>query len=376
MALVVPLVDLGAQYASIRDDIDAAVARVLESGQFVLGPEVAAFEEQFAAYVGARHAVATASGTSALHLALLAAGVGPGDEVITVPFTFVATVAAIEYTAATPVLVDIEERYCTMDPIEMDKAITARTRAIIPVHLYGQSADMDAITSVARRHGLAVIEDAAQAHGAIYNGRFVGTIGDLGCFSFYPTKVLGAYGEGGIVVTDDGARAAQVRRLRDWGQTAKHTHAVRGFNARMDALQGAVLQVKLRRLESWIEARRRIALQYDNVLSSRGVGVPAVRPGSRHVYSTYTIRYSRRERLAEWLKSQGIQTEAHYPTPVHLQPAYASLGYRPDDFPRAERAAKDVLSLPIYPELSPAQIDRVCEAIQTGVRDATVDVKI
>src|SRR5476649_2442031 len=252
---MVPFVDLRAEYHSIKSDVDAAIARVLETSQFVLGDEVEAFEHEFAAVCGADHGVAVSSGTAALHLALLAAGVGPGDEVITVPFTFVATVAAIQYTGARAVFVDVDPRSFTMDPSRLERAITSRTKAIMPVHLYGQPADMDPILAMASTHGLKVIEDAAQAHAARYKGRPAGSLGDLACFSFYPTKNLGAYGEGGMVVTDNADYAARIRLLRDWGQQARYRHALRGFNARMDGLQGAILRVKLRHLPAWSEAR-------------------------------------------------------------------------------------------------------------------------
>lgn len=364
---MIPLADLKAQYRSLRPDIDAAVARVLESGQFVLGPEVAAFEKEFAAYAQAAHAVAVGSGTCALHLALLAAGVGPGDEVITVPFTFVATAAAIEYTGATPVFVDIDARYYAIDVKQIARAITPRTRAIVPVHLYGQAADLEPILELAAGHRLTVIEDAAQAHGATYHDRHVGTQGAFGCFSFYPSKILGAYGEGGLVLTNDPAHAALLRQLRDWGQTGKYQHVIRGFNYRMDALQAAVLRVKLRHLDTWVEARRRHAAQYDALLGNTDVRVPEARPGTRHAYATYTIRSSQREQLREQLRAAEIQTDVHYPMPIHLQPAYKNLGYHAGDFPEAERVAREVLSLPMYPELSSEQVETVCRTIRASV---------
>jgi dTDP-4-amino-4,6-dideoxygalactose transaminase len=370
---MIPLVDLKPQYRSLKPDIDAAVARVLESGQFVLGPEVAAFEEEFAAYAGGTHAVAVGSGTCALHLALLAAGIGPGDEVITVPFTFVATVAAIEYAGATPVFVDIETRYCTIDVKQIACAITPRTKAIVPVHLYGHAADLERILELAARHHLVVIEDAAQAHGATYQGRCLGTFGQFGCFSFYPSKILGGYGEGGLVLTNDPAHAALLRQLRDWGQAGKYEHVIRGFNYRMDALQAAVLRVKLRYLDAWVEARRRHAAQYDALLANTDVQAPAARPGTRHAYATYTIRSSQRDQLRERLRAAEIETNVHYPTPIHLQPAYKHLGYHAGDFPEAERAACEVLSLPMYPELSAEQVETVCRAIRASVSARPVE---
>ena len=363
MSGVVPFVDLKAQYSAIRDEVEQVVTGVLRSAQFVLGPEVAAFEEEFAAYCGASHGIAVNTGTSALHLALLAAGVGPGAEVITTPFTFIATVSAIAYTGARPVLVDIDPRTFTIAPEAIARAITPRTRAIVPVHLYGQPADMDPIVEIARRHGLTVVEDACQAHGARYKGRPVGTLGDLACFSFYPGKNLGACGEGGIVVTNDAAATRVVRMLRDWGGERKYEHVLKGFNYRMEALQGAILRVKLRHLEAWTEARRRHAAAYDKLLQGGPVETPFARPDARHVYHIYAVRTTARALLQQHLQAQGIQTGIHYPVPVHLQPAFADLGHQRGDFPNAERAADEVLSLPMYAELSVADQARVASAV-------------
>ncbi|MGE0592525.1 MAG: DegT/DnrJ/EryC1/StrS family aminotransferase [Vicinamibacterales bacterium] len=361
--MTIPYLDLKAQYRSIQPEIQAAVTRVLESTQYILGPEVAAFEQEFATFCGATECVAANSGTSALHLALLAAGIGPGDEVITVPFTFVATVAAIGYTGARPVFVDVDPVYLTMDPRAIEAVITPKTRALMPVHLYGQPADMEPILAVARRHGLAVIEDAAQAHGAEYNGRRCGSLGDLAGFSFYPGKNLGAYGEGGALVTGDLAAAVTARTLRDWGQEKRYEHRLKGFNYRMDGIQGAILGVKLRYLEEWTEARRHVAARYDALLAGTSVRTPVARDGCRHVYHVYAVRTPERERLQAHLSAQGIQTGIHYPIPVHLQQAHADLGYGTGDFPHAEAAAREVLSLPIYPEMTEAQIAAVAEAV-------------
>lgn len=362
---MIPTVDLRAQYRSIKGEIDEAVLRVLDSSQFVLGDEVAAFEREFAAYCGAGEAVAVNSGTSALHVALLAAGIGPGDEVITVPFTFVATAAAIVYTGATPVFVDIEPDCFTMDPGLIEARITPRTKAIVPVHLYGQPADMTPILDVARRHGLMVLEDAAQAHGAEYLGRRCGSFGHVAAFSFYPGKNLGAYGEGGAAVTSDPGLARTMRVLRNWGQERKYEHRLKGYNYRMDGIQGAILRVKLRHLEAWTEARRSRAARYDALLAG-SVATPVQRPGSRHVYHVYVVRAAERDRLADALQAAGVRTAIHYPIPVHLQPAYADLGYRAGDFPVSERAAAEVLSLPMFPELTDAQ----CEQVTTALRDS------
>jgi dTDP-4-amino-4,6-dideoxygalactose transaminase len=360
----VPYLDLKAQYRAIKPEIDAAIGRVLESCQFVLGPEVSEFEKNFATYCGASECVALNSGTSALHLALLAAGVEPGDEVITTPFTFVASVAAILYAGARPVLVDIDPHSFTLDPSKIESAITARTKVLLPVHLYGQPADMDPIMEIARRRNLIVIEDAAQAHGAQYKGRPAGSIGQMACFSFYPGKNLGAYGEGGAVTTNNSEYARTVRMLRDWGQDRKYHHLLRGYNYRMEGFQGAVLGVKLRHLEQWTEARRKLVEQYNRLLSDCELELPAEMSWARHVYHVYTIRSKERDRLQKSLADEGIQTGIHYPVPVHLQPAYADLGYETGSFPQAETAAKQVLSLPLYPELSSQAVTQVADAIK------------
>ncbi|MBM4429377.1 MAG: DegT/DnrJ/EryC1/StrS family aminotransferase [Chloroflexi bacterium] len=363
---MIPFVDLKTQYHSIKTEIDAAIASVLESSQFVLGKEVAAFEEEFAAYCQTKYTIGVNSGTSALHLALLAAGIGPGDEVITVPFTFVATVAAIVYTGARPVFVDIEPRSFTIDINRIEAAITTKTKAILPVHLYGQSADMDPILEIARRRGLVVIEDAAQAHGAEYRGRRVGSIGDLGCFSFYPGKNLGAYGEGGAVTTNNPEHARTIRMLRDWGAERKYQHVLKGYNYRMEGFQGAILRVKLRHLEAWTEARRTHAARYNGLLTGNGLLTPEELLYARHVYHIYAIRTPGRDVLQQALNAQGIQTGIHYPIPVHLLPAHAGLGYHAGDFPCSERAADQVLSLPMFAELSDEQIETVTAAVRGG----------
>jgi len=360
---MIPFVDLKAQYAGIKDEVNVAIQGILESCQFTLGSEVAAFEEEFASYCQAQYGIGVNTGTSALHLALLAAGIGPGDEVITVPFTFVATVAAIYYTGATPVFVDINPRTFTIDVKAIESAITERTKAILPVHLYGQPADMDPILEIAKRHGLVVIEDAAQAHGAEYKGKRVGSIGDMGCFSFYPGKNLGAYGEGGMVVTSNAEYTRTIRMLRDWGAEQKYHHVLKGYNFRLEGIQGAVLRVKLRYLEKWTEARRAAAAYYDELLSDSGVQTPEAMSYARHVYHVYAIRTQQRSEWQQALQAKGIQTGIHYPIPVHLLPAYADLGYSKGDFPHAEQAANEVLSLPMFAELSRAQCEEVCEAV-------------
>jgi len=364
---VIPLVDLKAQYRALKPEIDQAIQRVLDNAQFILGPAVSSFEQDFAAFCHSADAIGVNSGTSALHLALLAAGVRPGDEVITVPFTFVATVAAIEYAQARPVFVDIEPTYFTMDPAKIERAVTPRTKAIVPVHLYGQPADMDAIRDVADRHRLIVIEDACQSHGSEYKGRRCGSMGLLGCFSFYPGKNLGAYGEGGAIVTSDPALATKVRLLRSWGEEVRYEHKHRGFNYRMDGVQGAVLGVKLKYLEAWTEARRSHAAEYTRRLNGTAASAPTERPASRHVYHQYVVRVPERDAWRAALTEAGVQTGVHYPIPVHLQPAYADLGYSRGDFPIAEQAAAEVLSLPMFPEMTDQQIESIATVFRAGV---------
>jgi dTDP-4-amino-4,6-dideoxygalactose transaminase len=367
---VIPFVDLKAQYQGIRKEVNEAIQGVLDSCQFTLGSEVAAFEKEFAAYSGARHGVGVNSGTSALHLALLAAGIGRGDEVITVPFTFMATVSAIDYTGARPLFVDIDPVTFTMDPAAVEAAITPKTKAIIPVHLYGQPADMDPILAVARRHGLTVIEDAAQAHGSEYRGRRIGSLADMACFSFYPGKNLGAYGEGGMITTDKPEYDRTLRMLRDWGAEKKYQHVLKGYNYRLEGIQGAVLRVKLRHLDAWTRGRRTAAAHYDELLAGSGVATPKAASYGQHVYHIYAIRTANRAAWQETLQSKGIQTNIHYPIPVHLLPAFADLGHRVGEFPHSERAANEVLSLPMFPELTRAQCEEVAEAVGGLARTA------
>src|SRR6185437_12256226 len=364
VGLLIPFLDLKAQYRQMKPEMDAAVMRVIEGTQFVLGPEVAAFEERFASYCNVKHCHAVSSGTSALHLALLAAGVGPGDEVITVSMTFVATTAAILYSGAKPVYVDVDPVTWTMNPALIEAGITPRTKAILPVHLHGLMADMDPIMDIARRRGLVVIEDAAQAHGAEYKGRRAGSIGDLGCFSFYPGKNLGAYGEGGAVVTKRPDFAQKIALLRDWGQETKYNHVVAGYNYRMDGVQGAVLNVKMGYIESWTEGRRSAAAQYDRALTKFPFARPRPPAHSRHVYHVYAIALPYRDQVLKSLQAGGIGTGIHYPVPVHLQKAYGNLGYRAGDFPVTEKFAKEFLSLPIYPELTAEKVTEVVTQLE------------
>lgn len=360
---MIPFVDLKAQYHSIKPEIDAAIARVLETTQFVLGSEVAAFEKDFARYCETDQAIGVNTGTSALHLALLAAGVCPGDEVLTTPFTFVATVAAIGYTGARATYVDIDPRSFTIDPAKIEEAITPRTRVIMPVHLYGQAADMDPILEIARRRGLVVIEDAAQAHAARYKGKRLGSLGDLGCFSFYPGKNLGAYGEGGAVVTSNPEYTEKIRLLRDWGAPVRYQHKLKGYNYRLEGMQGAILNVKLPRLDAWTNARRAHAAEYTAALAGSGVETPAVCAYGEHVFHIYAVRTRQRAALQTFLSERQIQTGIHYPIPVHLQEAYADPAYPPGSFPHTEAAASEVLSLPMFAELTSEQIREVASAI-------------
>lgn len=363
----VPFLDLRRQHAPIQDRVEDATMRVLRSGRYVLGPEVAAFESEFARYCGTRHAVALNSGTSALHLALLAAGVGPGDEVITTPLSFVATVSAIHYTGARAVFVDVDPRTCTLDPARVAAAITPRTRAIVPVHLYGRIADMPAIRAVAGR--LPIIEDACQAHGASFQGRRAGSLGDLGCFSFYPSKNLGACGEGGAVTTDDPERAETIRRLRDWGQSGKYRHVLKGFNYRMDELQAAILRVKLERLDAWNAERRQIAATYRRVLAELPLVLPEDAEG--HVYHLFAVRTRGRDDLRRALEATGVETGVHYPVPLHRVPAFAEFSYAEKRYPVAESVADEELSLPLYPGLSAVEVEAVRLAVDGVVSGAS-----
>jgi dTDP-4-amino-4,6-dideoxygalactose transaminase len=365
----VPFLDLKAQYAQIEAEVRQAVLEVVESTGYILGPKVAAFEKAFAELHGVRHCVGVNSGTSALHLALIAAGVGPGDEVITVPMTFVATTWAVSYRGATPVFVDVDPVTYTMDPAQVERRVTRRTKAILPVHLYGQPADLDPLLAISRRHGIALIEDAAQAHGATYHGKPVGGFGLCGCFSFYPGKNLGAYGEAGAVVTDDDQIAARLRRLRDHAQSQRYHHDEIGFNYRMDGLQGAVLGVKLNYLHQWTEARRRLASRYRELLEEMPLTLPREADGRRHVWHLFAALLPERDAVKRGLEARGVQTGLHYPIPVHRQRAYRHLGYREGDFPVAERIARECLSLPLFPEMTEEQQDAVIDALAEGLRE-------
>jgi dTDP-4-amino-4,6-dideoxygalactose transaminase len=364
----VPFLDLQAQYAALRGEVLAAIDAVCSSSRFVLGPAAEDFERKFASYCQAQHCIGLNSGTSALHLALRLLGVGPGDEVITVPMTFVATAWAVSYVGATPVFVDIEPTTKTLNAELLSAAITPRTRAIVPVHLYGQPASMGPILSIAAEHGIPVVEDAAQAHGARYEGGRVGALGRVGCFSFYPGKNLGAYGEAGALVTNDPSLADQARMLRDHAQRERYRHETIGYNYRMDGVQGAVLSVKLPHLDAWNARRQKHALRYyELLLDVPAIGLPVIGPDRESVYHLFVIELDDRDRVAASLRERGIQTGLHYPIPVHLQPAYRKLGLKKGSFPVAELLAERCLSLPMFPELSDEQIEYIATSLIEAV---------
>lgn len=365
---VIPALDLTRQYRAIAPQVDAAIAQVLAAGVFINGPNVSALEEEIARYVGSRYAVGLNSGTDALHLALRALDIGPGDEVITTPFSFAATSEAIGIVGATPVFADIDPATFNIDPAKVEAAISPRTRAIIPVHLYGLPAQMDAIMALGRRHHLAVVEDCAQSIGASIDGRRTGSLGTIGAFSFFPSKNLGAYGDGGMIVTDDSALAERIRRLRAHGAAVKYHHDELGLNSRLDEVQAAILRVKLRHLDVWIERRRTVAARYvDALAGQRDLVLTSVPPTLHHVYHQFTLRFPRdRDRLSRALRERGIQAMIYYPVPLHLQPVHAGLGLRPGAFGHAERAAGEVLSLPVFPEIRDDEVD----AVAAGIHDA------
>lgn len=360
----VPFLDLKAQYESIKDEVAVAIQQVLDRTAFAGGPFVAQFEKEFAAFCTTQFAIGVGSGTDALWMALLGLGVGPGDEVVTTPNTFIATAEAISYCGAKPVFVDVDETTYNMDPGLLEAAVTPRTKAVIPVHLFGQMADMDPIMEIARKHKLFVVEDASQAHGAEYKGRLAGSIGDAGCFSFYPGKNLGAYGEAGAVVTNNADLDKTIRMLRDHGQAKKYYHEMIGWNARMDGIQAAVLSVKLKHIHLWTEGRRKNAKRYDELLRNvNGVSVPRVAPHAKHVYHIYAVRVENRDALIASLSRKEIHCGIHYPIPLHLQDAYQALGLGKGSFPVTEKVAQELVSLPMYPELTAEQIRFVAEGL-------------
>ncbi len=362
----VPYLDLKTQYKGIREEVLDALEAVCESTGFAQGPATKVFEQEFAAYCEATHCVSLNSGTSALHLALRCLNIGPGDEVITTPFTFIATAWAISYVGATPVFVDIDPVRRTLDPAKLEAAVSPRTKAIMPVHIFGTPADMDSINAVATKRKLSVVEDAAQAHGACYKGKRVGQFGAISCFSFYPTKNLGAYGEGGALLANDDKLAAHARSLREHAQSARYIHEEVGYNYRMDSFQGAVLRVKLKRLDAWNTARATHARRYTELLSGTPYVLPAVPADSEPVWHCYVIECESRDRVRAALTKAGIDTAVNYPVPLHLQPVYRSLGYHRGDLPVAERLCERCLSIPIYPELNSEQIDAVAQALRAA----------
>ena len=360
----IPYLDLRAQIQPLRAELDAAVARTIDHCSFCLGPDVAQFEKDFAKFCGAEHCVAFNSGTSALHVAMLLLGVGPGDEVVTTPFTFVATSWAISYVGAKPVFVDVDDTTFNLDPKLMEKAITPRTKAVMPVHLYGQPFDVDAVREICRRHKLPMVEDSAQAHGAKWKGKVIGTFGEISCFSFYPGKNLGAFGEGGALVTNNAEFAKRARSLREHGSTVRYYHDEVGFNYRMEGFQGAVLGIKLKHLEKWTRERQRVARRYTELLADTPLQLPREAASAESVWHLYVVRHPRRDELKKFLEENQVGCALHYPLPLHLQKCYASLGYKAGDFPVAEKAARECLSLPIFPELTDAQIQRVAEVVK------------
>jgi dTDP-4-amino-4,6-dideoxygalactose transaminase len=364
----VPYLDLKAQYATIRAEVQTALTQVCESTRFAQGPSTAEFEKGFAAFCGVKHCVSLNSGTSALHLAMRCLDIGPGDEVITTPFTFIATAWAISYVGAKPVFVDVEPIRRALDPMKLEAAITERTKAIIPVHLYGMPADMDAINAIAARHDIPVVEDAAQAHGARYKGKRAGQLSRIACFSFYPTKNLGAYGEGGALVTDDDAIAVRTQLLRNHAAAQPYHHDELGYNYRMDSFQGAILTVKLKHLDAWNRARAAHAKRYGELLAGTRYVLPAVPADSEPVWHCFTIETDQRNRVREKLAAAGIETGVYYPEPLHLQKVYASLGYKRGDFPVTERLCERCLSLPLFPELTDEQTNAVVESLLATAR--------
>lgn len=372
----VPTLDLKTQYRRLRQAIDDAIRGVLESGRFVLGPNVGALEEELATFLGVRQAIGLASGTDALHLAIRACRIGAGAYILTSPFSFVATATAISYTGARPVYADIHPGTFNLDPERVAEYLAGkgpgprpegRVKAILPVHLYGLPADMDPLLALARTHGLRVIEDAAQAIGAEVRGQKVGGLGDVGCFSFYPTKNLGAFGDGGLATTQDLTLGERILRLRSYGGSDRYIHEELGFNSRLDEIQAAILRVKLRCLSEWMRRRQAIAGRYREGLAGLGIGLPGEALGATHVYHQFTVRVPDRDGVQKRLADLGVRTTVYYPVPLHLQPMYRNLGYGPGDFPESERAAREVLSLPIYPEMTEAQVDEVVEACKRSL---------
>lgn len=361
----VPFVDFHEQYHAIKDTIDTGLKKVFEDGSFILGPQEKAFEEDFARYCDSQYAVGVNSGTDALYLALLALEIGPGDEVIVPTFTFIATALCVSYTGAKPVFVDIEEQTYNIDPVRFEAAVTEKTKAVIPVHIYGQPADMNEISAVAKKYNIAVVEDACQAHGATYNGKKAGALGTVSCFSFYPTKSLGAFGDGGMVVTGDKSLYEKTLMLRDYGRTGRYDHKIKGHNSRLDTVQAVVLSAKLPLLDQWNRMRNDVAAHYGRLLkSTSGVVTPILKKDRTHVYQTYAVRIPDRDKICDAMRTKGIGALIHYPVPLHLQEAYADLGHKKGDFPVSEKIAKEILSLPMFPHMKKDQVEYVCKNLK------------
>lgn len=361
----VPFIDFSEQYQTIKDRIDEGLKAVFEKGNFILGEEEKAFEAQFAQFCNTRHAIGVNSGTDALYLALGALDISVGDEVIIPTFTFIATALCISYTGAKPVFVDIEEETYNIDPQKLKDVITDKTKAIIPVHLYGQPANMDEIAAIAQKHNIAIIEDACQAHGATYKGKKTGSLGDIGCFSFYPTKSLGAFGDGGIVVTNSDAINEKIQMLRDYGRKGRYEHKIKGYNSRLDTVQAVILSAKLKHLDEWNELRNVHAAQYCALLKDvPGIKIPMIKEGRTHVFQTFAVRVLNRNIILEGMKTKGVGVFIHYPIPIHLQEAYADLDYKKGDFPMSEKIANEILSLPMFPHMDKEQIEYVCASLK------------
>ncbi|MBF0485523.1 MAG: DegT/DnrJ/EryC1/StrS family aminotransferase [Candidatus Omnitrophica bacterium] len=363
----VPFIDFTEQNKAIRPEINAAWEGIIEKSSFIMGPQVKKFEQEFAAYCGTKHAIGVNSGTDALYLALCALDIAPGDEVILPTYTFIATALCVSYTGAAVKFVDIEEETYNIDPQKLEKVITKKTKAIIPVHLYGQMANMDEIMSIANKHGVAVVEDACQAHGTRYKGARSGSMGKAGCFSFYPTKGLGAWGDGGAVVTNDDKVKYMVEMLRDYGRTDRYSHKMKGFNSRLDTMQAVVLSAKLKSLDHWNDMRKKVAAVYAEELKGVDVIVPKLASHREHVYQTYAVRVKSRDKVMEALKAKGVTSLIHYPIPIHLQEAYADAGYKKNDFPVSEKVCDEILSLPMFPHMTAAQVKEVANALKESL---------
>ncbi len=361
----VPFIDFSQQYQEIKKEVHVGMNRVFERGDFILGQDEKDFEVAFAKYCGAKYGVGVNSGTDALYLAMAALEIGPGDEVILPTFTFIATALCVSFTGATPVFVDIEPETYNIDPVKIAKAITPKTKVILPVHMYGQPANMKEILALAKKHKIKVVEDAAQAHGATYNGKKIGSLGDVACFSFYPTKSLGAFGDGGMIVTSDDAVYERALMLRDYGRVGRYEHKIKGTNSRLDTIQAVVLAAKLKRLDKWNKLRNAQAAQYEKLLGKDSrIGLPKIKSDRTHVFQTFAVRLPQRDKISEGLKKKDIGVLIHYPIPLHLQEAYQELGYKKGDFPVAEKLCQEVLSLPMFPHLKATQIKYICDSLR------------